>query len=457
MNPIHLTNTLTRSKELFTPIKAGHVSMYHCGPTVYGFIHIGNLRAFMLADTIRRLAEWNGYTVTQVMNITDIGHLVSDGDSGEDKMTKGLKREGMEVNLENMLALAEQYRLAFVDDIAALNIKMPHHLPKASDHIVEDIDIIKKLEDKGYTYQTSDGLYFDTAKMADYGKLGGLVKSSDSEARINENSEKRNSADFALWKLDSKHGWQSPWGQGFPGWHIECSGMSMKYLGETFDIHTGGHDLASVHHNNEIAQSECATGHTFVNYWLHNEFVNIGGEKMAKSGDNYITLRTVLEKDYDPLSYRMLLLQSHYRSQISFSWEALTAAQTALARLRAQISALPTGGTVIQKWVDDFTAAINDDLGTPKAIAIMNQMLASSDLPADVRATAEKFDEFLGLDITRAPRTETVVIPANVQELLDQRAEARAAKNWQLSDELRDTIAQHGFTVRDEPSGQIIE
>lgn len=317
---IHLTNTLSKEKELFTPIVPNQVGMYHCGPTVYDFIHIGNLRAFLLADITRRVFEYNDYAVNQVMNITDIGHLVSDGDDGDDKMTKGLKREGWEINLENMLKLARKYEDAFLSDISDMNILRPKIVARASEHIDEDITIIKNLEDKGHTYVISDGVYFATDTMHDYGKLGNMMQTGHDHARI-ENSEKKNPRDFALWKLDADKGWESPWGRGFPGWHIECSGMSMKYLGDQFDIHTGGHDLASVHHNNEIAQSECSTGHTpFVKYWLHNEFVNMGADKMAKSGSNSVTLETLREKNIDPIALRYLYLQSHYRSQVSFSW-----------------------------------------------------------------------------------------------------------------------------------------
>lgn len=447
---IYLTNTLTRTKELFTPLTQGTVGMYHCGPTVYSFIHIGNLRAFLLADITRRTFEYNGYHVNQVMNITDIGHLVSDGDDGDDKMTKGLKREGMEITLENMLTLARKYEDAFLSDINTLGIMKPKIIARASDHIQEDIDIITALESKNHTYITSDGIYFATETMRDYGKLGNLVQTSHDHARI-ENSEKKNPRDFALWKFDSEKGWPSPWGQGFPGWHIECSGMSMKYLGDQFDIHTGGQDLATIHHNNEIAQSECASGHApFVQYWLHNEFVNLGNEKMAKSGDNSITLETLREKDLNPLALRYLYLQSHYRSPVSFSWDALTASQTALRKLRTAIQQLPDGGTISESYKNLFHEAINDDLNTASGLALVWELSKNSEVSdADKKATLLDFDRVLGLKLDEPFEEVTQAIPDHIQKLIDERNTARANKDWSTADRLRDEIQALGFTVQD--------
>lgn len=382
------------------------------------------------------------------MNITDIGHLVSDGDDGDDKMTKGLKREGMAVTLENMLALARKYEGFFLNDIAQMNILRPKNVVRASEHIAEDIDIIKKLEEKGHTYLTSDGVYFATDTMHDYGKLGNIMQTAHDHARI-ENSEKKNPRDFALWKLDAEKGWESPWGKGFPGWHIECSGMSMKYLGDQFDIHTGGHDLASVHHNNEIAQSECATGHVpFVKYWLHNEFVNIGENKMAKSGGNFITLQTLREKGINPLALRYLYLQSHYRSQVSFSWEALEAAETALTKLKRTVANLPDGGTINQGYQVLFHEMINDDLNTAGGLATVWELLKNSDVSdADKKATILDFDRVLGLKLDENVAERE--IPAAIQELLDQRKAARDAKDWATADRLRDEIIAQGYEVQD--------
>lgn len=454
MKEIYLTNTLSKEKEVFTPIKPGSVSMYHCGPTVYDSIHIGNLRAFLLADITRRVFEYNNYHVDQVMNITDIGHLVSDGDDGDDKMTKGLKREGMEVSLENMLKLARKYEDVFLNDIADMNILRPKIVARASEHIVEDIDIISKLEEKGFTYTISDGVYFDTEKMPDYGKLGGL--SHTHESRIGEISEKKNPRDFALWKFDESKGWQSPWGQGFPGWHIECSGMSMKYLGEQFDIHTGGHDLASVHHNNEIAQSECSTGHVpFVTYWLHNEFVNLGNDKMAKSGGNSITLQTIRDNKIDPLALRYVYLQSHYRSQVSFSWDALSAAETALKKLKATMARIETVGTVSEPYQALFTEIVNDDLNTAAGLALVWELLKNPDITEeDKKATILDFDRVLGLKLSDVVTDAAVEIPEHIEKLLKERELAREKKDWHSSDLIRNEIATLGFEVKDSDEGQ---
>lgn len=296
-NPVFLYDTLKKEKREFSPIKEGEVSMYHCGPTVYDYLHIGNLRTFLLADFLRRVFEFNGYKVHQVMNITDIGHLTSDADSGDDKMTKALIREGKELTLENMKQLALFYSDVFKNDLKNLNILTPNSLPMASDHIQEDIDLISLLTKKGFTYKTSDGLYFDTLKYPEYGKLGGIsvIDEKELQSRLAQNSEKKDPRDFALWKFNNTLGYEAPWGKGFPGWHIECSAMSMKYLGESFDIHTGGIDHISVHHNNEIAQSESVTGKPLANYWLHGAFLTVKDSKMAKSSGEFITLKSLVE------------------------------------------------------------------------------------------------------------------------------------------------------------------
>lgn len=452
---IRLHNTLTKTTEEFKPIEPGHVTMYHCGPTVYDYIHIGNLRAFLLADLLRRMFEANNYKVLQVMNITDVGHLVTDGDAGDDKMTKALRREGKSITLENMLELAEFYREKFVDDLHALNIKIPHVMPKASDHIQEDLDIIKKLEDQGFTYTTNDGVYFDTEKMPDYGKLGGLPDISHMEARVGENAEKKNPRDFALWKFNPDMGWESRWGKGFPGWHIECSGMSQRYLGETFDIHTGGIDLSSVHHNNEIAQSECANNKPFVHYWIHNEFVNIADTKISKSLGNTITLQTIKEKGFDPLAYRLLLLGARYSSKVNFTWDALEANQNALNKLYNLVEALPAASEPNTDYVQKLSDALSDDLDTPKAVAIMWEITKDETLdPAVKHATLLAADDILGLGLRNIVAVE---IPENVQQLANEREQARANKDWAKSDELRDKIAELGFEILDTADGQKIK
>ncbi len=452
---IRLHNTLSKKTEEFTPIEPNKVKMYHCGPTVYDYIHIGNLRAFLLADLLRRMFEANNYEVLQVMNITDVGHLVTDGDAGDDKMTKALHREGKTVTLEHMLELAEFYRERFVEDLHALNIKIPHIMPKASDHIAEDLDIIKKLEDQGFTYTTSDGVYFDTEKMPDYGKLGGLPDISHMEARVTDNAEKKNPRDFALWKFNADMGWESPWGKGFPGWHIECSGMSQRYLGDTFDIHTGGIDLSSVHHNNEIAQSECANNKPFVNYWIHNEFVNIADTKISKSLGNSITLQTIKEKGFNPIAYRLLLLGARYSSKVNFTWEALEANQNALTKLYNLVESLPAPSEADTNYVEKLVAAMSDDLDTPKVVALVWEIAKDESLdPAIKHATLLAADDILGLGLHDM---KIVEIPAEVTKLVDERAEARNNKDWSASDTLRDQIRELGFDVLDTPEGQKIK
>ena len=363
---IKIYNTLSRKKEVFKSIKPGVVSMYNCGPTVYDRIHIGNFRASIFPDTLRRMFEYNGYNVRQVMNITDIGHLVSDSDIGEDKMTKALKRDGKAITLEAMLEIGKIYSEQFLDDLKSLNVERAEKYPRASDHIIEDIELIKKLEEKKFTYSTSDGLYFDTSKFSGYGKLGSISISGLKEgARVAANTEKKNPSDFALWKFDAKLGWTSPWGKGFPGWHIECSVMSAKYLGQPFDIHTGAIDLIPVHHNNEIAQSEAAYGKPLADYWMHNEFLIVGGDKMSKSKGNFLTLKTLEDELISPLSYRYWLLTAHYRSPINFTYEAVRGAQSALIRLMAIIGGYPSGGSAIADYRTKFQTYINDDLDLP--------------------------------------------------------------------------------------------
>ncbi|MBP9771748.1 MAG: cysteine--tRNA ligase [Candidatus Pacebacteria bacterium] len=455
-----LHNTLTRTNEAFTPIEAGKVGMYNCGPTVYDYVHIGNLRSYIFADTLRRVLERDGFDVNQVMNITDVGHLTSDADAGEDKMMKGLKRENLPVTIEGMRKLADIYTEAFVEDLEELNIEPPHVLPYASDHIQEQINLIELLEKNGLTYSTSDGLYFDTAKDSNYGKLGELPGSKGEkvdnqltmETRIGRNEEKRNQRDFCLWKFNSELGWESPWGKGFPGWHIECSAMSMKYLGETFDIHTGGIDHIAIHHNNEIAQSEGATGKQFVHYWLHGAFLNINEEKIAKSAGNGITRKDLEAHGIAPLSYRYFILTAHYRSQVNFTWEAVEGAQAALERLRARLAELPDGGSINEGYKQRFGDALNDDLGTPQALAIVWEITKDTSLSdEDKKATILSFDDALGLKLGEQ---KSVEIPDAVRDLLEKRRVARESNDFATSDSLRADIEQQGFMVKDTEGGQ---
>jgi len=397
---IRFRNTLGNKMEEFSPLSRGKVGMYHCGPTVYDHVHIGNLRSFLLADLLRRTFEYEGYEVKQVMNITDVG-IGGNNDEGEDKILLGLKREGKTVTLENMRELTQFYTERFLEDIAKINILKPHVLPKASEHLAEQIELIKKLADKGLTYQTSGAVYFDTSKDAHYGRLGRLGR--EIESRI-ESAEKKNPRDFALWKKNDSIGFPSPWGQGFPGWHIECSAMSMKYLGPSFDIHTGGLDLAPVHHNNEIAQSENACGCTFARLWLHNEFVNVSdlGEsrKMAKSEGNHLTLNSLEERGFSPLAYRYLLLMAHYRTPVQFSFVSLEAAASAFEKLQKLVHGLPDGGSINDAYRKMFKEKLENDLNTAQALAILWTLAKDKDIsPEDKKATILNFDKVLGLGL----------------------------------------------------------
>jgi len=459
---LRLYNTLTRKKEVFAPLSQGAVTMYNCGPTVYDFVHIGNLRSFIFADVLRRALEWNGYRIKQVMNITDMGQLVSDADQGEDKMTKGLRREGKPITIEAMRELADFYAERFVEDIASLNIEMPSLMPKASEHIAEDIALIRKLAEKGAAYQTGDGMYFDISKFERYGELAGGVSGEKPGARVEVNIEKRNPADFALWKFNEKLGWDSPWGKGFPGWHIECSAMAMKYLGETIDIHTGGIDLIPIHHTNEIAQSECATGKQFARFWMHAEFVNVEDEKMAKSAGNIVRLNTILERGIHPLAYRYFALTAHYRTLLNFSWNALLSAQTAFWKLHAAFrewEKLEAKENLSLK--EKFESIINDDLNTPQAIALLWEIAKDGKIAAEEKKWVFlEFDKILGLGFGD-PRTpfreqsgrEITDLPRAIQNLLKERESARAHKDFARADTLRDELFQLGYKVADGEDG----
>lgn len=452
---ISFYNTLTRTKEEFTPINDKEVLMYTCGPTVYNYAHIGNLRAYVFADILKRTLIYNGLHVKQVMNITDIGHLSSDADSGDDKMTKGLLREGKELNLKNMRELAEFYTERFKEDLKDLNIVPPSGFYFASDYVAEDIELIQRLEKKDFIYKTSDGIYFDTSKMPDYGALWGGKRTIDEEyRRVTTNSEKRNPEDFALWKFNDKIGFPSPWGQGFPGWHIECSAMGIKFLGEQFDIHTGGIDHISIHHTNEIAQSECATGKKpFVRFWMHNDFVDTGGEKMAKSGENFLRLETVKEHNIMPLTYRFWLLMASYPTKVNFSWETLEASQTALKRLqRLYLDLGDEIGTINTEYQEKFTKFISDDLDTPRALALLWSLVADENIsPADRKATILDFDKVLGLGFVDLKED---TIPEEVKNLVEERELARQNKDFKLADVLRDKISALGYEVKDTEEGQ---
>lgn len=446
-------NTLTKQIDEFKPITQGKVSMYNCGPTVYNYAHIGNLRAYIFADVLKRTLTHAGYEVTQVINVTDIGHLSSDNDDGEDKMTKALVREGKSLTLASMREVADFYFEKFKEDLTLLDIQMPSYFPFASDHIQEDIEIVSGLIEKGFGYTLSDGVYFDTSKFPHYGALGGVVSQDDEHSRIGVHTEKRNPRDFAIWKFNDELGYEAPFGKGFPGWHIECSAMSRKYLGDTFDIHTGGIDHIPVHHNNEIAQSESFTGKQYVHYWLHNDFVNIGEDKMSKSGENFITLRTLSEKNINPLAYRLLVLGAHYKTQLNFSWDALEGSLQALKRLYSHVRAISDtkGGAIEKSYMTRFEDALANDLNTPLALATMWELLKSTDVtPENKYTTLIAFDSILGLGLADIKKE---IIDESILKLVHEREDARAQKDWNRADELRTEIDSLGYEINDTPNG----
>ena len=458
--PLVLYNTLNRKKEPFISLKKNLVGLYTCGPTVYHYAHIGNLRAFIFEDILKRVLLFNGFKVNHVMNITDVGHLISDADEGEDKMTKGLKREGLPLTLAGMKKLADKYTAAFVADLKQLLIILPDKMPKASEHISEDIEFIAKLQKKGFTYKASDGIYFDTSRLKDYGKLIQIEDNQDHQ--LIKTGEKKNHRDFALWKFNSQLGWETLFGKGFPGWHIECSVMASKYLGKQFDLHCGGHDLAQVHHNNEIAQSEAAFGKKpWVKYWLHNEFVVLdGGEKMSKSKENIIILNTLRDKNYDPLDYRYLCLGTHYRNPLMFSWEALEGARVARKKLfefvlAAKNSKAKEDKLKQQQYLKQFTQEINDDLNTPKALAVVWEVVKAEDLAdKDKYSLLLEFDKALGFNLQHLKKEK---IPSAIVELAEQRELARRKKNWKLADQLREEIKNQGYLVEDNSDGFVLK
>lgn len=455
-------NTLTHKKEKFVPIKENEVGIYSCGPTVYNYAHIGNLRAYVFADVLKRALEFNDYNVKQVINITDVGHLTSDEDEGEDKLEAGAKREG-----KSVWDIAKFYEEAFYDDLKKLNIEPASVYPKATEHISEMIEIIKKLEEKGYTYEAGGNVYFNTTKFPDYGKMAQLNLDPEAlKSRVEADPNKKNPFDFVLWFTNYKYKghemlWDSPWGKGFPGWHIECSAMATKYLGEHFDIHTGGIDHIPVHHTNEIAQSEGSFGHKWVNFWLHNDFlIEKDGAKMAKSKGDFLRLQTIIDKGYDPLDFRYYLLTGHYRSKLQFSWEALDGAKNSLKRAKGKIAAiqkqvisnqLSVFSKSQKKYLDEFTNAINDDLNTSVALSVMWKTLDAEDLnDSEKIELMKKYDEVFGLNLLEKSKVE---IPAEILALAEKRSSARKAGNWPESDKIRDEILEKGYEIKDVSDG----
>ena len=452
--PLQLYDNYTRSLRPFAPLVPGAVGLYTCGPTVYDYQHIGNYRTFLFEDVLKRILEWNGYQVRHVMNITDVGHLTSDADTGEDKMEKGARRTG-----KTAWEIAQLYTDAFVADLHLLNIEDPTVLCRATDHIREQIEFIADIEKNGFAYVTADGVYFDTSKQKDYGYLARLnVEGQEAGKRV-DLGDKRHPTDFALWKFTApgekrQMEWDSPWGRGYPGWHIECSAMAQKYLGDYFDIHCGGEDHIPVHHTNEIAQTEARVGTRLANFWLHGYFLLTNDAKMAKSAGEFLRISLLQDKGYDPLAYRYLCLTAHYRTQMNFSWEALDAATTALDRMRQGVHALPADVSAQPDaaYIARFTEQVNDDLNVPRALAVAWEVLRGDLPPAIRRATLVRFDEVFGLGLAAwTPREE--VIPPEVQALAEARSGARAGKAWADADRLRGELAAAGWEMEDLPQG----
>ena len=474
MQKLFLYNTLTRKKEEFKPIKKGAVGLYTCGPTVYNYAHLGNLRSYIFEDVLKRVLLYNGYQVKHVMNITDVGHLTGDRDMGEDKLEIGAKREG-----KTAWEIAEFYTQAFREDIKKLNILEPDVWCKATDYIKEQIELIKKLGKKGYTYQTSDGVYYDTAKFKNYNQLSHQpLAELKAGARVEKNPEKKNPTDFALWKFSPRLGsgqaarqmeWASPWGVGFPGWHLECSAMSLALLKNQLDIHCGGIDHINVHHTNEIAQSQAATGKKFFNFWLHGAFLNMaGGKKMAKSEENFLTLdKALIKKGINPLAFRFMALGTHYRKSMEYGESGIRAAENGLKHLYNQArelritTRLPDGQdyelrikNINADFKEKFLKAVNDDLNMPQALAVVQEVLKSKLADKEKLATVLDFDKVLGLKLDSALKLEE--LPSDIKVLAKKREQARAQKDFKDSDRWRAEIEKLGYVVEDIIGGQRI-
>lgn len=451
-------NTLSRTKEDFKPINPKFVTMYSCGPTVYNYAHIGNLRTYIFMDLVRRALRLSGYKIKGVMNITDVGHLMADSDDGEDKMAVASRQQN-----KTPWEIAEYYSKIFFEDLAKLNIGKPEIIAKATDHIEDMINYVLDLEAHGFSYETSDGIYFDIAKFPNYGCLSRAnLDDQLAGARVEVNDEKRHPADFALWKkADPLHimQWQSPWGMGYPGWHIECSAMSQKYLGKTFDIHSGGVDHIPIHHENEIAQNEAITGEKSVNYWLHGEFMLVDNGKMSKSLGNTYTIAQLEEKGYSPLDFRFFCLNTHYRKKLNFTFEGLDAAKISRERLMQSLaqhkaSSAKTDEAKLEKYKADFHAAIEDDINVPLALGILFTAVKEPK-SKDIYELALYFDKALGLSLDKLPavKEETIVIPDEVADLIEKRKTAKANKDYALADQIRGQITALGYNVMDTKDG----
>ena len=453
---IYFYNTLTKQKDLFKPIEEGKVKIYSCGPTVYKDATIGNMRTNLLNDTLRRVLKYNGYELKHVMNITDVGHLVSDGDEGEDKMLKSAREEH-----KSPLEIAEHYTKLFFRDLERLNIETPEVVCKATDHIKEMLEMVQKIMKNGYAYETSTAIYFDVSKLDKYGILSGInLNDQKAGARVDVDPEKRNPYDFALWiKAPANHlmKWDSPWGPSYPGWHIECSAMSTKYLGEEFDIHTGGIDLVPTHHENEIAQNKGACGKNPAHYWIHGEYLLINGGKMSKSLGNIYLIDDIIARGYSPLAYRLFNYSCHYRGKLNFTWEGIESANTSLIRLREGYQKHLNGNAevsdeIIKDMENRFHQAINDDMNMPLALSVVWEAVKYPEKSPKIAQLLKKFDTVLGIKIDEVEVQETK-IPQEILDLVEERKQARSDKNWSESDRLRDLIAEKGYIVKDTKDG----
>ena len=440
---LQLYNTLTRKKEIFKPIFKNKGGMYVCGPTIYNYVHIGNLRAYVFADTLRRYLKFKGYKVKEVMNLTDV----------DDKTIRDSQKQK-----KSLKEFTKKYEKGFLVDIKAMNIETPEVMPKATEHIKEMVAIVKKLLEKGIAYKTEDGIYFSINKFKDYGKLSRIkIKKLRTTARIiKDEYEKENVNDFVLWKFwDKADGdvfWNTELGKGRPGWHIECSAMSSKYLGDTFDIHTGGEDLIFPHHENEIAQSECATGKKFVNYWLHNGWVLVDGKKMSKSLGNFHNLKDIIKKGYSPLDLRYFYLTKNYRQRFNFTWKNLDSSKKALQRLKNIISKIKDDKTIHKKSLKEFEKAIDDDLNMPKALQVLWKLVRDEKAVGKIQ-TIKKMDEVFGLDLLKKEKSQ---IHEKVNKLVKEREKARQKKDWKKADELRNKIKKLGYVVEDVENKSVV-
>ena len=462
---LKLYNTLTKNKEDFVPLKGNEVRIYSCGPTVYSYAHIGNFRTYVFVDNLRRVLKYNGYTLKHVMNITDVGHLESDADEGEDKMEKAAKKEN-----KSPYEIAKFYTEAFFKDMDKLNIERPEIIAKATDHIPEMLEFAKEIVNNGYGYETSTAIYFDVSKLDKYPVLSNRnVDDQIAGARVDVDPEKRNPYDFAIWiKAPENHimKWDSPWGLSYPGWHLECSAMSRKYLGEVFDIHTGGVDHIPTHHENEIAQSKGAFGKIPAKTWMHVEFLQVDGGKMSKSLGNVYTITQLEEKGIEALAFKLFCYTAHYRTKLNFTFEGAHASQKALNRLRDSLIKHKNGNMkieqkVIDEYKEKFMEAIDDDLNMPLALSIVWEIARNENKSKDLADLLIEFDKVLGLDLINSEKylekQAEIEIPEEIQKLVEKRKKAREEKNWKLSDEIRDELKEKGYMIKDTKDGMVLE